>query len=124
MSGQKGKGRNDCELTNDYSNLDVLYNWTVTSMTILKRQALSSLIVLTVITLILMKLLHRVLIEDNDNVQKVGNVINEDIMFIMSSTLVHNQNDNVAGSVGGVSEVVKDKKEVQYGSIHITEFDL
>ena len=52
-----------------------------------------------------MKLLHRVLIEDNDNVQKVGNVINEDIMFIMSSTLVHNQNDNVAGSIGGVSEV-------------------
>ena len=104
--------------------MDVLYNWTVTSTTILKRQALSSLMVLTVITLILMKLLHRVLIEDNDNVQKVGNVINEDIMFIMSSTLVHNQNDNVAGSVGGVSEVVKDKKEVQYGSIHITDFDL
>ena len=78
--------------------------------------------VLTVITLILMKLLHRVLIEDNNNVQKVGNVIiNEDIMFIMSSTLVHNQNDNVAGSIGGVSEVVND---IQYGSIHITDFDL
>ena len=81
--------------------------------------------VLTVITLILMKLLHRVLIEDNNNVQKVGNVIiNEDIMFIMSSTLVHNQNDKVAGSIGGVSQVVNDKKEVQYGSIHITDFDL
>ena len=78
--------------------------------------------VLTVITLILMKLLHRVLIEDNNNVQKVGNVIiNEDIMFIMSSTLVHNQNDNVAGSIGGVSEVVND---IQYGSIDITDFDL
>ena len=78
--------------------------------------------VLTVITLILMKLLHRVLIEDNNNVQKVGNVIiNEDIMFIMSSTLVHNQNDNVAGSIGGVSEVVND---IQYGSIHINDFDL
>ena len=105
--------------------MDVLYDWTVTSTTILKRQALSSLMVLTVITLILMKLLHRVLIEDNNKVQKVGNVIiNEDIMFIMSSPLVHNQNDNVAGSIGGVSEVVKDKKEVQYGSIHITDFDL
>ena len=80
--------------------------------------------VLTVITLILMKLLHRVLIEDNDNVQKVGNVINEDIMFIMSSRLVQNQNDAVAGSIGGVSQVVNDKKEVQYGSIHITDFDL